>query len=193
MTPTPCWSRIRPTRKGARSAGAAGDVNGDGYSDVIVGAPDFDNGEDNKRGRALVFLGSAGGIVGSNPGSAHALLESDQIYAEMGRSVGTAGDVNGNGYPDVIIGVHDYDNGEVYEGAALVFLGSAGGIVGSKPGNADALLESDRIGASMGRSVGTAGDVNGDGYSDVIVGASQYDDWDGVALAFLGSAGGIVA
>ncbi len=103
------------------SAETAGDVNGDGYSDVIVGASPTDNGETNE-GVALAFLGSAGGIMGSNPVSAHVLLESDQANAYLGTSVGTAGDVNGDGYSDVIVGAREYDNGQTDEGVVLVFL-----------------------------------------------------------------------
>jgi hypothetical protein len=177
-----------------QSVAGAGDVNGDGYDDVIVGAPKYDAGETDE-GAAFVFLGSAGGIVGTNPGTAHAQLESDQAFAEMGFSVAGAGDVNGDGYQDVVAGAHEYDAGQSDEGAAFVFLGSVGGIVGNDPGTAHAQLESDQSPAGMGFSVAGAGDVNGDGYADVIVGAHVFDapsNAEGAAFVFLGSAGGVV-
>jgi len=172
----------------------AGDVNGDGYSDVIVGAPYFDNDETNE-GAAFVFLGSASGLVGSNPSDAATVLESDQAEAYLGADVGTAGDIDGDGYSDIIVGVPAYDNDETNEGAALVFLGSASGVVGSNPSDADAMLESNLASAALGRSVGTAGDVDGDGFADVIVGADWYADGEageGAAFVFLGSASGLV-
>ena len=81
-----------------------------------------------------------------------------------------AGDVNGDGYADVIVGAH-LRRGRDDEGAAFVFLGSASGIADGDPGTAAAQLESDQASAYLGISVAGAGDVNGDGYADVIVGA----------------------
>ena len=66
-------------------------------------------------------------------GEADATLQSNQASAQMGSSVSGAGDVNGDGYADVIVGATDYDAGETNEGAAFVFLGSASGITGDRP------------------------------------------------------------
>ena len=105
----------------------AGDVNGDGYADVIVGADSYDNGETGE-GAAFVFLGSSSGLVGTSPATAAAVLESNQAGARLGSSVSDAGDVNGDGYADVIIGMPSYANGEYSEGAAALFLGTSAGI-----------------------------------------------------------------
>jgi len=175
------------------SVASAGDVNGDGYADVIVGAHLYDAGQTNA-GAAFVFLGSASGVADGNPASAHARLESDQSGALFGRSVASAGDVNGDGYADVIVGAHLYDAGEADEGAAFVFLGSPAGVADGSPATAHAQLESDQAGANLGWSLATAGDVNGDGYADVIVGARSYDAAQsngGAAFVFLGAASGI--
>jgi hypothetical protein len=152
----------------------AGDVNGDGYADVIVGAYGYDAGQSDE-GAAFVFLGSASGIADGNPATAAAQLESDQVNARMGGSVSGAGDVNGDGYADGIVGARSYDAGQIDEGAAFVFLGSASGIAAGNPATAAVQLESDQAGAQHGFSVSGAGDVNGDGYADVIVGAYHYD------------------
>ena len=101
----------------------AGDVNGDGYADVIVGAPRYDNGQTDE-GRAYVYYGSAGGLSGSPGWTA----ESDQAGAFFGDSVATAGDVNGDGYADVIVGAPYYDNGQTGEGMAFVYYGAGGGL-----------------------------------------------------------------
>ncbi len=149
------------------SVSTAGDVNGDGYADVIVGASFYDNGETDE-GRAFVYRGSPTGLSAT----ADWFAESDQAYAGFGWSVSTAGDVNGNGYADVIIGAYQYDNGETDEGRAFVYHGSDTGLSLT----ADWTVESNQVEAYFGISVSTAGDVDGDGYSDVIVAAYAYDD-----------------
>jgi hypothetical protein len=116
--------------------------------------------------------------------------EGNQESAQYGYSVGTAGDVNGDGYDDVIVGAPDYANGQQNEGAAAVYYGSAAGL-SLVPNWGD---EGDQEGARFGSSVGTAGDVNGDGYDDVIVGAPNYDhgqDGEGAVVVYHGSAAGL--
>jgi hypothetical protein len=174
------------------SVASAGDVNRDGYADVIVGAPFYTSGQASE-GAAFVFLGSASGIADGNPGNAHAQLEANQAGALFGYSVASAGDVNGDGYADVIVGSSGYDAGQADEGAAFVFLGSAAGIGNGGPSTAHARLESNQASVNFGESVASAGDVNGDGFADVIVGAPFYTSgqtWEGAAFAFLGNSEG---
>jgi len=175
-----------------RSVAGAGDVNGDGYDDVIVGLSNYTDGESSE-GAAFVFLGSAAGVADGDPGTAHAQLESNQGGANLGSSVAGAGDVNGDGYDDVIVGASAYDEVEIDEGAAFVFHGSAAGIANGDPSTAATRLESNQPSAFLGTVAG-AGDVNGDGYDDVIVGAPFYADGEsqeGAAFVFHGSAAGI--
>ena len=165
------------------SVGTAGDVNGDGYSDIITGAMYYDNGQSNE-GRVFVYHGAAG-----SPTAAWS-YENDQANSELGRSVGTAGDVNGDGYADVIFSAIYFDNGETDEGRAYVVLGSAMGLAGW----ASWMMESNQASALFGRTVATAGDVNGDGFSDVIVGAQYYDDGqfdEGAAFVYHGGSSGL--
>jgi len=165
--------------------GTAGDVNGDGYADVVVGARYYDNGETDE-GRAFVYHGSVTGLSAS----ADWIVESDQADALFGHRVGTAGDVNGDGHADVIVGASYYDNGETDEGRIYVFHGSISGLSTT----ADWITESDQVGAWFGCRVGTAGDVNGDGYADVIVGANHYDNGEtdeGRVFVYHGSALGL--
>jgi len=98
---------------------SAGDVNGDGYNDVIVGACVYNVG----KGAAFVYHGSATGISTT----AATLLASTVDNSEMGHSVASAGDVNGDGYSDLIAGAYSYDNGQTDEGAAFVYMGNSPG------------------------------------------------------------------
>ena len=188
------------------SVDSAGDVNGDGFEDVIVGARGWDTpGGIFDEGAVLVFLGSASGIAGFDPSTAHAVIQSTGGNAEFGSSVAGAGDVNGDGFDDIIIGAPlASPSGLEVSGAAYVFHGGPLGITATTTADANALLESKQLEAHMGHSVASAGDVNGDGFSDVIVGANLYGEpfnppipnqgagRQGAAFVFLGSATGIV-
>ena len=174
-----------------RSVSSAGDVNGDGYSDVIVGAYQYDEGANTSEGRAFVYHGSATGLAAS-PNSI--LDDANEAGAGFGQCVGSAGDVNGDGYSDVIIGAVGWSDAGVTEGGAFVYHGSAGGLSASPN---SILNDGNQSGAYFGDSVAGAGDVNGDGYSDVIVGARYYDDGantnEGRAFVYHGSATGLAA
>ncbi len=150
----------------------------------VIGAPDFDHCFVDE-GRAFVYLGSAAGLASSPAWTA----DGNQDSASFGVSVASAGDVNGDGYSDVIVGANDYDNGQTGEGRVFVYLGSAAGLAASPAWTA----ESNQAYSDFGYSVASAGDVNGDGYGDVIVGAYQFDNAqssEGRAFVYLGNHGG---
>ncbi|MCJ7739318.1 MAG: FG-GAP-like repeat-containing protein [Anaerolineae bacterium] len=169
------------------SVGTAGDVNGDGYADIIVGTPVWNGGQASEGG-AWVYHGSSSGVI-----SAPAWYkDSDQVGAQFGYAVATAGDINDDGYADVIVGAPLMDHGQTDEGLAWLYLGSSTGL-STTPVR---YLESDHAGAQFGFSVGTAGDVNADGYSDILVGAPYWEDDvtnEGRSWLYLGSAGGLAA
>ena len=106
--------------------GTAGDVNGDGYADVVVGAHfyNYSYGGATDAGRAFVYHGSATGLSATADWTA----ESDQGGALFGFPVGAAGDVNGDGYADAMVGAILYDNGQRDEGRAFVYHGSGAGL-----------------------------------------------------------------
>ncbi len=173
------------------SVGTAGDVNGDGYDDVIVGAHLYDSPGFIQDGRAYVYHGSPSGLSPTPDW----VTNGKQSSAAYGISVGTAGDVNGDGFDEVIVGAYTYDNGQLDEGRAYLYRGSASGL-SQQP---SWTFENNDVRACLGGSVGTAGDVNGDGYDDVIVGAPYGACWDvatsllGRAYGFTGSASGLAA
>jgi hypothetical protein len=186
LLPAPSWTD-ESNQAGSgfgRSVASAGDVNGDGYSDIVIGAPHFDGGQLDE-GRVFAYYG---GMTGLSP-VADWQAESNQIMASFGASVCSAGDVNGDGYSDVIVGAPQYDNGQFNEGRAFVYYGAAGGLA-STPGWT---VEVHQTGAYAGQSVSGAGDVNGDGYSDVVVGVPHYTSGEaneGSAQLYCGGAAG---
>ncbi len=150
---------------------AAGDVNHDGYDDILLGVPFYDAPQTDE-GIAMLFLGSAAGIASGDPSSADAVFEGNQVDAELGMGVASVGDADGDGYDDIVIGAAHYDAGQKDEGAAFYFRGGASGIASSGAAGAHQRIEADRAGAYFGSSAAFAGDVNGDGYGDAIIGTS---------------------
>ena len=142
------------------SVSSAGDVNGDGYSDVIVGAR-LNAANGTNAGRAYIYFG------GTLPDTtADVILTGAAAFDLFGFSVSSAGDVNGDGYSDVIVGALFNDAGGNEAGRAYVYFG--GNIMNNA---ADIIFTGEATGDSFGNSVSTAGDINGDGFSDVIIGA----------------------
>ena len=175
----------------------AGDVDGDGYGDLLVGCPDYDNGSTNE-GIALLYRGSPSGLdllgtrTSGTPSNADWGYDPDQSYAYLGRSLASAGDVNNDGYADVVVGAYSYSNGESDEGGVFVFHGSASGLSATP----NFVAESDDPNAWFGDAVASAGDIDGDGYSDLVVGCPRCDGsgyQKGVVFVYRGSFGGLTS
>ncbi|HEV8323216.1 MAG TPA: VCBS repeat-containing protein [Myxococcota bacterium] len=151
------------------------DFNGDGVADLVVGSPS-DDGAGMNAGRVDIYMGATTfnttadgtltGIAGDN----------------LGQSVAAAGDVNGDGYSDLVVGAFNNDSAGVDAGAAYVYLGGPGATFDA---SADGALLGPSAGANFGFSVASAGDVNADGFDDLIVGGYQAN----VAYVYFGGPG----
>lgn len=168
LNPPPALSFTAPagSARSGWSVASAGDVNGDGYSDIITGHYLANIGGPAEEGIASIHHGSPTGI---DPVPA-TILQGGQASAWFGRSVSGAGDMNGDGYADVVVGAVTFSAGQSLEGAAFVHLGSATGVATAHHRR----FELNQAGANVGESVSVAGDVNGDGFSDLIVGSENY-------------------
>ena len=107
----------------------------------------------------MVWYGSAAGLGPNGDLTNYGwMARGNKTLTRLGWSVGTAGDVNGDGYADVIVGARDYDNGQTDEGGVFVWYGSADGIGREgTPANADRSAESDGDSAGCGYVVRRGG------------------------------------
>jgi hypothetical protein len=145
------------------SVAGAGDINNDGFDDVIVGAPNYTSGQP-REGAAFVYYGS---LLGINP-TTYTMLQSDVDSAQFGYTVAAAGHVNYDDYGDVVIG-SPYTRISPMAGFAgrfYVFNGASTGITTSP----DAIIDGSASHAFLGEILSSAGDVNGDTYDDIVAG-----------------------
>src|SRR5215212_9471303 len=157
----------------AEGASAAGDVNGDGLADLIVGAsPADNNGTDS--GSAWVVFGKASPdpVDLAALGNGGFRIDGAAAGDELGKAVAGAGDVNGDSRADVVVGA--FGTGATDKGAAYVIFGKtdASTVSAAALGNAGYAIAGPANNAGVGDSVAGGRDINGDGASDVVVGAS---------------------
>jgi hypothetical protein len=164
------------------STDSAGDVNGDGYDDIIVSA----YGYSGFLGKVYVWYGSSTGI---SSGSADWTIIGEDTIHSYSTSIAGAGDINGDGFDDIIVGAYGYSSSS---GRVYIWYGSSSGLsTGSNASSADLIVDSPGTGYRFGRDVSGAGDVNGDGYDDVIISAYGYSSYTGRAYVYYGSSSGL--
>ncbi|MBI5503143.1 MAG: FG-GAP repeat protein [Deltaproteobacteria bacterium] len=149
-----------PSGRFGEAVHGAGDVNADGYSDVVVGAP-WNNERGSFVGKAFLYLG------GPTPPTVAAadLFPDTTASEEFGSAVAGIGDVNGDGFADLAVGATGADIGSDNIGRVYVFFG------GDPFNNRwDVVLDGAGIGARLGAAIAPAGDFDGDGYADFVVG-----------------------
>ncbi|MFN8549269.1 MAG: FG-GAP-like repeat-containing protein, partial [Candidatus Eisenbacteria bacterium] len=181
LAATPHWTRTGDVvgQQFGSSLTSIGDVNADGFADVAIGSTSTSTGAGN--GRVDVYLGNVSGfgaaavrtwIGGSN-------------NLKLGASIGSAGDVNGDGFSDLVIGVPS-SNVLGTAGSAFIHLGDGSGL-GENP---EVIVTASEPKDSFGEAVAGAGDFNGDGFADLLVGA-QFAGPDGsshgAAYAYYGN------
>jgi Ca2+-binding RTX toxin-like protein len=187
-----------------RSVASAGDVNGDGFADLIVGAGGADPHGSNS-GASYVVFGKASGFaanidLSTLDGTTGFKLSGAAVRDYSGFSVASAGDVNGDGFADLIVGAFLADPHGTDSGASYVVFGKASGFaanidLSTLDGTAGFKLSGAAAGDFSGGSVASAGDVNGDGFADLIVGAYRADPhgaYSGASYVVFGKASGFL-
>ena len=178
---------------------SAGDINGDGFADLIIGSRFAKEGNNATTGSVQVIFGKAGGFTNINLASLASAdgftITGDAAADTAGSSVSSAGDVNGDGFADLIIGAPGNDAGGSGAGAAYVIFGKAAGFgdidLTSLSTSAGFTIQGAAANDAAGSSVSSAGDVNGDGFDDVIIGAPGNGDGPGKAYVVFGKAEGL--
>jgi hypothetical protein len=166
------------------SVSGAGDINGDGIADLIIGAPNADPNGNFGAGESYVVFGSSAGFspsleLSNLDGTNGFVINGIDTNDRSGYSVSGAGDINGDGIADLIIGAPNADpNGNFGAGESYVVFGSSAGFSPSlELSNLDGTngFVINGIGGRSGESVSGAGDINGDGIADLIIGARFAD------------------
>ena len=165
------------------SLAPAGDVNGDGFEDVVAGMPNASSATRAYCGRIVVLDGHTGTFIWDVYGTA--------AYNNFGRGIAGVGDLNSDGYGDIVVGVPGFDPTGMSDAGRLTILSGKKITLHTSVGLYLALINGDQDGGKLGYSVCAVGDVNQDGKPDIGAGAPEtttlYGTEAGMAYVFSGS------
>ncbi|MEL6344120.1 MAG: MopE-related protein, partial [Myxococcota bacterium] len=162
----------------------AGDVDNDGYDDLLVGEQHADPSGATDAGRVYLFLGDSALSSTISASAAQATFIGDAAGDYMGRSLDRAGDVNGDNNDDILLGAKRNDDGGTDAGAGYLFLGPVSGTLSVN--TADALMTGASAGDEAGISISGGGDVDGNGAPDILIGAYKRSSNLGAAYVVFG-------
>ncbi len=168
-----------PEEQFGTSVSESGDIDGDGRPDYVVGAL-YGAGSGVKAGSAHVYSGATGALL--------ATFHGDALFDGLGSAVSDAGDVDLDGMPDLVIGAFRDDDGNPDAGSVRVYSGQSGALLYQ--------FDGDNTVDELGSKVSGAGDVDMDGYADVMSGTTKVDGAAGINVGLVrvysGRTGGVL-
>jgi len=192
---TPAWTHDGDFANGSYAAilNGAGDVNHDGFADIVVSEPGFYDLHGNQGGKVFVYMGSASG-----PAAKPVWTKTGPINSQFGSSVGSSGDVNGDGFADLAVGDNQANVGIKRgmagtghkRGKVYVYNGSTAGPSSNPSWTVTGSDDGDFLGDGL-----ASGDINHDGYGDLIISAPQpggINPSSGLLYLYLGSRSGFL-
>ncbi|MES2643811.1 MAG: MopE-related protein [Myxococcota bacterium] len=160
-----------------RKVDTVGDINGDGLDDLLVGAPQTNDG-------AAYLIWGSSTLSGGPLADANVKFRGDRAnYFQLGYSVEGLGDLNEDGWPDLFLSENYYPGGQGY-----VFFGPLATPATYQASTADVTLTGDGRTDAVYETAFTPGDATGDGVPDLVVGSYKYGEfWDGIAYLIPGT------
>jgi hypothetical protein len=170
---------LAPGDQAGGGLAGAGDIDKDGYDDIIIGAPtNWSTGGDDSGAVYIIYGKADGWALDTNLSTADITLDGENPSDNAGNDVDGVGDVNGDGYDDFVVGARQNGDAGANAGKVYLFLGRGraqwSGFATVADSNAS--YTGEVPGDNMGTSVGGAGDVNGDRLDDFLVGAPDNDE-----------------